>query len=51
MIGEALPRRHISVILTRLDELLNSVSDMGFGVIDPDTLGGGNSGSESDSEQ
>ena len=51
MLGEALPPRSYQRNLDELDELLNSVSDMGFGVIDPDTLGGGNSASESDSEQ
>ena len=51
MLGEALLPRSYQRNLDELDELLNSVSDMGFGVIDPDTLGGGNSASESDSEQ
>ena len=40
MLGEALPPRSYQRNLDELDELLNSVSDMGFGVIDPDSLGG-----------
>ena len=39
MLGEALPPRSYQRNLDELDELLSSVSDMGFGVIDPDTLG------------